>query len=422
MSDRLLALKDLLELLPRLPEFDALRAALLHVSDEDARQPAGARPYATVDARVLKSSRLARVLSEAEQAARKRTKSLYDAATLAFSSLAGDAESGIEELIGCAEAAEQEDRWRDAVAFYHMAEGLAQRAGRSESVVLLRRRLGRGYLNIGDLREARHFYQSSLLGAAALDDAEGQIIAATGLGNVASWAGRWPDATDWYERALRMCAEQYDARRAEVMINLGMVANERGQLDAAEHWLQQAHELWHVLSEPTRGGWYNIRGLVHLKRGQLAAAEATFEMALACATGAFHRAMILDNLAETAMQQGAFNKALVRARLAESAALEHGSPRALAEVYMRLGRWCALQNDNNGVAFFDKALALARDGQYPLLLGRIQREYGEFRLNMGDYASARTLLDDARAVFAELGAADDMKDTERLLRSSSAVS
>jgi tetratricopeptide (TPR) repeat protein len=412
-------LKDLLELLPPLPEFDGLRMALLHVSAADSRLVNGARPYATIDGRMVAASRLGRVLIDAEQSLHKRVESLYDAATIAFSGInsAGVAER-IAQLVGLGAAAEAKEGWRDALAYYSLGERLAVLSG--ESAVLLRRRLGRACLNVGDMTESVRYYNLSLVDAAAIGDDEGQIIAATGLGNVASWAGRWQEADAWYERALRLAGESRQEYRFELMINRAMVANERSASDAADSWLAQVREFWPELTPTTRAGWLNIRGLVDLRRERLAEADAAFRAAWELATSAFHRAMILDNLAETALQRGDFTAAVAHAREAEAIALEHGSARALGEIYMRLGRCCAAQNDNNGVAFFEKAVELVNNGQYPLLLGRIFREYAHFRMCLGDREAARGLLRLALALFRELGAGELMVETENLLQESQA--
>ena len=419
MTDRKLSLQEVLRLLPPIPEFDTLRVALLHgSSQDDAKRWTGASKYATVDTRIIASSVLDEALAEADAAARRRGKALHDAAKIAFSSLNGgvSASQKIEQLVQLGESAEATDDWREAIALYSLANAVATISEATDSRILSQRRLGRAYLNAGNLRESIHFYSKSLADAAAAGDDLGQIIAATGLGNAAGYAGRWSEADNWYSRALKLCGNGHDQARIELLLNRATIAHERRMLADADRWLSFAQPMWDRMSRASQSQWYNTRGLVHLTRKQLNEAEAAFLDAMECAIGQFTISMILDNLAEVAIQRGDFDLALSRVRAAEEHALGHGSPRALAEIYMRLGRWCSLQNDTNGVAFFEKAIDLAHDGQYPLLLGHIYREYAQFRIRLRDQAAAKALLTQSLSVYAMLGAHDLVKEVEESLQ------
>ena len=419
MTDRKLSLQEVLRLLPPIPEFDALRVALLHgSSQDDAKRWTGAAKYATVDTRIIATSVLDDALAEADATARRRGKALHDAAKIAFSSLsAGSTTHKVDQLVHLAEAAEAADDWREAIALYSLANAVATMSDVTEARILAERRLGRAYLNAGNLRESIHFYSKSLADAAAAGDDLGQIVAATGLGNAAGYAGRWSEADNWYSRALKLCGSGNDQNRIELLLNRATCARERNMLSEAERWLALAHPLWDRMSEPLRCHWYNTRGLLYITRKELNEAEAAFMDAMECAIGQFTVSMILDNLAEVAMQRGDFDLALSRVRAAEENALAHGSPRALAEIYMRLGRWCSLQNDTNGVAFFEKAIDLAHDQQYPLLLGHIYREYAQFRIRMRDTAAAKAMLTQALSVYAMLGAHELVQEVEASLQS-----
>lgn len=414
MTDRQLSLKDLLQLLPQLPEFAGLRNALMHASSQDdVRRWTGASTYATIDRRLISSALVDQTLEASEAAMKQRAKSLHAAADIAFSALGtADAIEKIDQLVGLGEAAAAVDSWRDAVAYFALAEALATMTDDSAARILTRRRLGYAHLNTGNFRDANHYFTKSLADASACGDDLGQIKAAIALGNAAGYAGRWPDADGWYGRALTACGNRHNDLRIELMINRAHTARERGLLQDAERWLTHAHELWAEMPQLIRAAWYNGRGLVHLTRMELNEAEAALLDGMEAAVGHFMLAMILDNLAEVAIQRGDFDLALDRARAAEEYALAHGSPRGLAEVYMRLGRWCSLQNDSNGVPFFEKAVDLVRDGQFPMLLANIYREYAQFRLRLRDPAAAKSLLTQSLAIYLELGAHEQAKDVE----------
>ena len=82
-----------------------------------------------------------------------------------------------------------------------------------------------------------------------------------------------------------------------------------------------------------------------------------------------------------------------------------GSPRALAEIYTRLGKISRLRSDLNGVTFFEKALEICRERRYPLTEANAYLEYGIFRRTLGDMEEARSYLERARQLCADIGAA-----------------
>ena len=92
-----------------------------------------------------------------------------------------------------------------------------------------------------------------------------------------------------------------------------------------------------------------------------------------------------------------------RKRRAEQHALAAASPRALAEVYIRLGRIFRLREDPNGVTFFEKALELCRRHAYPLLEAAACIEYASFRTALGDVDEARAYEQRAHELSAQHG-------------------
>jgi tetratricopeptide (TPR) repeat protein len=407
MTERHVAVRQLIELLPDLVEFDALRQCLQRASSEDAAQQWASRAeYSTVDRRVVAHAALGSVLASAESEMRARLKRLYEAATIAFTALSGnDSDQKAHQLIELGERAEGSEQWRDAIAYYLLAHGITRNSTNLATRALVLRRVGRSALNIGDFSRAAHFYSMSLATAATVSDAAGQIIAATGLGNVASYQGRWREADDWYSNALTLCAAGNARERAQLLVNRSMATREQHLFDEARSYLEDAAKLWNDLTPGDRAGWYNNMGLLLMAQGEMDDAETCYTQALDSDPDQYHRAMVLDNLAELALRRGNFETAAARCREAETVALTHGSPRALAEVYMRLGRISAQRQDANGVAFFDKALEITRDKQYPLLNGDVCYEYARFRSQLGDSQAARSLFEQALAVYAELGAA-----------------
>lgn len=406
MTERNISAERLLNLLPDQAEFDSIRAAILRLSvpDRAMRWSEGAA-YATLQMRVVPAAQVGALLQDAENALRRRVKRLYDGVAIGISALAdGRVEEKALQLILSAEVAEGGDQWRDAIAFYSMAVKLLEESADSALRALASRRLARAHFQLGDYDRAASNYGAALALADGSADLEGVLSAATGLGNVASMRGRWPEATHWYEQALARADQASPHQKAQLYGNLSMTAREQRHFESASRWLDQAFALWPDLTRAEQCELFNNRGMLQSAMGEHDLAIATYNEAMALAAVHFHRAMILDNLAEAYAAQGKLELAEHQARLAEEEGLAMGSPRVLAEVYLRLGRIARLRQDPNGIVFFNKAFDLARAHGYPLLVGQTYYDLALFRKTQGDRVAAAALLQQAMMVFTELGA------------------
>lgn len=417
MTERKVPLRLLLDVLPDLTEFDALRDALRRAAIADVSQQwSGRASYSTIDHRIVATSRLGNLLIDAETDVRGRLKRLYDAASIAFSAVtAGAADQKAHQLISLGESAEQEEQWRDALAYYLLAHATTRQSSNLDVRALVLRRVGRSSMNVGDFVHATHYYFSSLTAAAIVGDLQAQVIAATGLGNVAAYQGRIEEAVDWFGKALRICGTDFPRERAQLNINLSVAARELRNFDEAQHHLNESYAAYRELPAMDRSSWHNNLGLLLLAQGDLAGAEKAFRAALDGDPGHYNHAMILDNLAEVALARNDLELAEQLCRDAEEEAVSHGSPRALAQVYLQLGKIATRRQDANGVNFFEKAIDMTAGKQYPLLVGEIYREYGRFRKALGDAPAARALLERARDLFIDIGAKTPLEEVQREL-------
>ncbi len=406
MVERSVGIGQLLEVLPDLAEFDALRQALRQAAvDDPGDQWRGSAAYRTVDRRLIAHGDIGAVLTIAEAAGHLLLKQLYDATSIAFSAVAtGSAEAKTAQLVALAENAESMEHWRAALSFYLLAHAITIASPNLSLRALLARRVARAALNTGDYARAAHYYANGLAIASTASDVEGQLVATTGLGNLASLQGRWREADDWYAQAMSLCGAAFARERAQLLVNRSMTAREGQQFDEAFTLLEEARHAWHDLTDADRAGWHNNKGLLELAQANLGSAEISFLSALRGDPDSFHKAMVLDNLAEVALLRGNHDLAEGRCREAEEYAIAHGSPRGLAQVYMRLGRVACQRGDANAVAFFEKARDLARGRAYPLLQAEIACEYAAFRSRFGETAAARALLEEALQLLAEIGA------------------
>jgi tetratricopeptide (TPR) repeat protein len=404
-----LRLERAFRVLPDVPELGALREALLGASAADpAMEWASAGRYVTFDKRVLDAVSAATIIDTARARAMDRVQRLYEgAARLLASALAGDDAAVVGELIQLGEGAEVTEDFRQAGSCYGLAATLSAPLSDRTWLVLSLRRLARVRLAAGELDEARTLYRAALDQAVAASDRIGRIVALTGIGNALSFKGQFAEARVHYEQGVLLCGDPDVKLRAQLHINLAMVAREQDRLDEAEVYLQQARAGWELLEAGDRSGWHNFAGLIALSRQSFEEAEAAFARALAEAPGSFERAMVTDNMTELAIQRRQFQDAAELGRRAEHHALAAGSPRALAEIYTRLGRLFRLRGDANGVTFFEKALELCRVHRYLLVEATAYSEYAQFRQMLGDEEEARAYSERADAILRELGASLD---------------
>ena len=399
-------LDRLLGALPEAGELAALRAALLSASVVDlTRLWSHASAYATYDKRVVSPQALEEAVVNAARAAQARVAAMYAGIARALNALiANDATGAANELILIGEQLEADEDLAGARSWYEAAERVAQR---SPDMALRAR--GLRYLAVLDVStgatdEAAAHYRASLEQAAAAGDVEGQVVALTGLGIVAGYQGRHHEALAHFDGALAVCGDQFPRRQAQLFTNMAAMLGEETRYEEASARLADASALWAHLTEADRCGWYNSRGLLALNRGDLEMAEGILHQALAAAHSEFERAMVLDNLAELFIRQGNLSEAEALARSAEEAALRSGSPRALAEIYTRLGKIFRLRGDANGVTFFEKAVEICRHQRYPHSEANAYLEYGLFRRLHGDIDEARTWFERARQLFGDIGA------------------
>jgi tetratricopeptide (TPR) repeat protein len=402
--EKLPPLDRLLRVLPDMPELDALRRTLLSrsVADPDLTW-ASANRYVTFDKRVVERSALDEAVRTARTDALERVERLYAGIDGVLRAATAEDDAGmVAELIELGEAAEAAEDTKQAAACYSLAASLGAPLADRTGLILALRRLARARVAAGELEEGRRLYRASLVQATAADDAEARVIAFTGMGNALSFQGRWQEAAEHYTLALQLCTAEDPRLQAQLHANLAMVARELGDAASARKWLETAHTAWSELTDTDRSNWHNISGLVALSHDDLDAAESHLTSALALAGDSFTAAMVLDNLAELALRRGRFDDAEAVARRAEQHALQAGSPRALAEIYTRMGAICSARMDANGVTFFEKALELTSRHEYPLLEATACAAYAAFRHGLGDSEEATAYEARARSLTARM--------------------
>jgi tetratricopeptide (TPR) repeat protein len=399
-------LDRLIGALPEQTDLMPLRQALLLASMADAsRAWSRSSAYATLDKRVIGADTLASVVAAAAREEHARVDVLYENLRGVLESVAnGDEVAATMGLLRIGETAEAQDNLPGAIAYFEVAARAGAALSDRKVQIMALRHLARAHLGMGDMERALLYYRQALEKAASASETEWQVVALTGVGNVFALQGRWQEAVDSYQAARRLCGDNFARKRGQLAINLASALRELGELAEAGRELARATELWSELDRSDHSHWYNDNGLLALARAEYDSADTSFRQALETAEGDFHRAMVLDNVADSFIHQGKLNDAEIFARSAEEAALRAGSPRALAEIYMRLGMIFRLRSELDGVTFFEKALELCRGRTYPLTEANAYLEYGIFRRVLGDNEEARSCFERALQLCAEIGA------------------
>lgn len=410
-------LDRLLGTLPEYPELGVLRDALLAASELDPDHAwSSTSRYVTFDKRVVDVEAVTGALRSSRAAAHQRLDRLYAAVeAMLLAITTGDSADAAQHLLALGELAESEYAWPEAGASAERAASLAAEHRDAGTLARALRRLARVRLGQGELADAQRLYRQSAEQAAAIGDIESEITALLGAGNAFALQGCWGPARVHYEAALTRSDPGHVRLRAQVLINLAMIAHEERRYAEAADRLAEAETLQRSWSGADRSGWCNVAGQVQLARGAHESARLRFEEALRHATTAFDRAMVMDNLSEEALRRGALADAESWARRAEQQALAGAAPRALAEVYLRLGRIARIRGDGNGVTFFEKALELCRTHSFRSLEATTCCEYGAFRAALGEHEEARSWLERGRLLFDELGASAGATDAAAAL-------
>jgi tetratricopeptide (TPR) repeat protein len=280
--------------------------------------------------------------------------------------------------------------------------------------------LGGTYLKDGAFARARAAREQALDVYERLGDPHLEGWAACRLADVHILAGAWSQARALYERAVTRSQALGGATRfsSVPLVGLGALSLREGNWEEASYYLEEG----------------------------CAVAGRTSHL------GALNRVQAV--LAEKEVREGCSQAALTRLRSVfqdrtlEDSVLTKPIP-VLAEVYLELGRladaeklvgqgitrardrhdriglveWMRLQGIvrtrqgqwQEAQQLLDEALALAGTMAYPYAEAHIRRELGHLHVLRGERARARTLLEDAVAIFQRLGARPDVEQTEKAI-------
>ncbi|MBC8078558.1 MAG: tetratricopeptide repeat protein, partial [Chloroflexales bacterium] len=246
---------------------------------------------------------------------------------------------------------------------------------------MVQNRLGGAAWMTGDTAQAQRYVERALSSFEALGDLIGQGLALNNLGILAEQRGDWSQAITAYEGALH--ANSQIGRRREAALNrlnLGIAALHRGNIKGALPALEQAAQQ------------------------------------LAAVADALHEVMALRWLARALTQDHRFATAHETLDRALILARRHNLPLERLDVFTARAELALAQGDINAA---NAALASAQQVQPEVdpasfEVGLFLRLAARLALHNGDHAQAGLLLEEACAIFAELGMAQEVAATNAL--------
>lgn len=402
-----------LALIPDSEEFRPLSDAVIGTSRVDTDKVwARSGAYATVGKRVVDAAGLREMIPQLAARAQQRLQRLFDLVLEAIQKQEeGDLAGAAATLVRAGEMEEEDRRLEKAERIYGLSLEIARNLREKGPQVLALRRLGRVARAAGRLDEAWAWYEQSYLLAVDEMDLSGQAIACQGLGNLCDDRGRREQAWTWYDRGLKLARGLGDpGLEWPFHANLSILAMHRGELSRAEEFLARARDRIEATGdEGAMLYWFNNRGLVLLEGGDALGAEAMFREGLERCRNPFWEILLRVNLGDALARQERFFEAEAEARRAEEEAVSHRYIPQLVEVYGLFGRIARARADEEGFVFYEQALNVCRERGLPAVRAAgVYHEYGRLHLACGRLPEAEAYLEQARAVYRDLGLGQEL--------------
>jgi tetratricopeptide (TPR) repeat protein len=269
----------------------------------------------------------------------------------------------------------------EAIAYFERALAIWRRLDDLYEATRVQENLGNAYFSRNDWQLAHTHYQQSLVFWERIEDRNHTAFSLLNLGGVHLCWGAWADAESCYRRALGLWESAGDVRMpALAHINLGRLALARGELGEARLQLEQG---MYILDEQ---GVDSFRPEAYLSLAQLELQEKAPAATLIWA----ERALVLA-------QQ------LV---LEQEMALAH---RLLGQAQQQFGEWTLARQH------LSESLTRLQTTANRHELGRTWLALAAWEVANGQPAQARQLLEQASALFGELGARPDQIQAEEML-------
>lgn len=156
---------------------------------------------------------------------------------------------------------------QDRMRVDEIAVSCARRLGDRDREARMLRRWAFAHFDIAEFDRAAELFGRLLQLSEEMGDRYGVASAAEGLGQVALARRRYPDATAFFTRQLRLCRELGQPRRvAMALLNLGTTANESAEPEPALVHLREAAAIFGELAETETDPYNSARTSIELGR------------------------------------------------------------------------------------------------------------------------------------------------------------
>lgn len=241
------------------------------------------------------------------------------------------------------------------------------------------------------------------------------------LGIILHARGDWEQASAFFPRALEMALDLGDDDLAGLAcLNAGVIANSRGKpREARTLYLESIGSFVRSGNSAHAMMAYNNLGSASVDLREWLDAEVYFSRGIEIGERLSHSpllARLYANRAEPLIRVGELARARTTLERAESAAREVGDRAGLAVVYRYQG-WLAAIEGNLEVAEnrLQEALRTSQDPDLALERGKTLQQLARLRQLEERFADARDLYLRAQALFASLGAEQDVRAMENRL-------
>lgn len=298
---------------------------------------------------------------------------------------------------------------RSAIGKYREALLLLRSSGNREREATVLNNIGLFYQTLGELREARDFFNQALALRTEIKDRRGEAISLDHLGHVHVALGEIQKGLDFYDQALALArADKNQRGEANTLSNIGAVYFELGETERALDFYNRSLPLYRAVGGRPREALALTRiGSVYFSRGENEKALEFYERALALQQTLNIRSSIANTrqqigilyakLGENTKAFDYLNQALDFGRKTGNRYIEAEALTVIGEVYYNTGE------KQKALEHFNQALPLReasgdRQGEARTLywLARSERDRGRFAEALADIVSALNIVEKVR--------------------------
>jgi len=346
----------------------------------------------------------------------------YGEAGETYSAMRAEAEAAGEMVaqsrawIGLAKTQGNQGDHRSALESAAQAEALAQAGGSPRALTRALFQKGRTLFRLGQAEAALALGEQLNALTEALGDRPQLASNFILFGAIQYMLGRYDAAARSFEEARQTFQELGDRRRLmDVSSNLGVIAHARGDYEAAFRYTSEALEIAREIGE--RDGelvFASNLGAARVGLGECSAAEAELRQVieLAGAGGSWVLSDTYRLLAEACLGQGKVGEALAAAQQALALGQSGGVQEYIAAAWRMLGQVAAQRHtpitvgeaDYAAEACFAESVRICTEIGLEGGKARALKEWAVYESRRGDAERGRALWQEARAIYARLGA------------------